>query len=395
MGERTLTRISRGAIQGGLLVVALTYLLVPFSANASTQGDREQKIYGAGGLPPFSIPPGTKRIDTHCHFIPPFYLDILRAKGLDSGGRAIPKWTPEEHIELLDTLGVETAVVSISTPGVHLPGFDRDDARKLARDLNEYGHKISVEYPGRFLFFATLTLPDVEGAVAEAIYALDTLKAAGVILFANHEGEYLGSKKFDPLMAVLNEREAVVFVHPNKVPLAPVPDTVEDSGVPEFLIDFLLDTTRAASNLILKDVTGRYPNIKFILSHSGGFMPFAAYRIGGALSFLTKAPMPKVLGALQSFYVDTALSSSPSALPSTVAFVPHNHITFGSDFPFAPTFGIKIATSQLDGYQGLETEKKTWVNYDNASDLLKKPLAHWRTTWEAPAASPETQHEEL
>ncbi|KAL2645391.1 hypothetical protein R1flu_012978 [Riccia fluitans] len=389
------TGIWLGAVlQRVVLVGTITCLLVPIAVSASTPVDKEQAIYGATGLPAFAFTAGTKRIDTHCHFIPPFYLDILRAKGLDSGGRAIPRWTSEDHIQIMDTLGVETSVVSISTPGVHLPGVDRDAARKLARELNEYGHKISVEYPGRFMFWATLTLPDVEGSVAEAIYALDTLKAAGVVLFANHEGEYLGSKKFDPLMAVLNERDAVVFIHPNKVPLAPVPDTVEDEVVPEFVMDFLLDTTRASANLVLKNVTGRYPNIKFILSHSGGFLPFAAYRIGGALSFLTREAAPKVMGSLQSFYVDTALSSSPAALPSTLAFVPNKQITFGSDFPFAPTFGIKIATSQLDGFTGLASDKKEWINYHNADALLKKPLAHWRSAWEA-AASSANQHEEL
>ncbi|KAG6548144.1 hypothetical protein Mapa_010424 [Marchantia paleacea] len=381
----------RHAAQCVLLVVGLTYLMIPFAASAPS----EQATYGST-RPEFVNPPGTKRIDTHTHFIPQFYAEILKSKGLDSGGRAIPKWTPESHIELMDTIGVETAIISISTPGARLPGDDMETGRKLARELNEYGHKVTVEYPGRFQFWATLTLPDVEGSVEEAIYALDTLKAAGVVLMANSEGEYLGSKKFDPLMEVLNERHAVVFVHPNSVPFAKVPDHVEDSIVPEFVMDFLLDTTRACANLIYKNVTGRYPNIKFILSHSGGFMPFAAYRMGGALSFLTRDTAMKTMGALKSFYVDTALSSSPSALPSTTQFMPHTHITFGSDFPFAPTFGIKIATSQLDEYEGVPAEKKQLFNYDNANSLFEKPLSHWRSVWKAAAApATEENHDEL
>lgn len=203
------------AAHGVLLVVGLACLVIPFAASAPS----EQATYGAAG-PAFVLPPGTKRIDTHTHFIPEFYAEILKSKGLDSGGRAIPKWTPESHIELMDTIGVETAIISISTPGARLPGDDMEAGRKLARELNEYGHKVTVEYPGRFQFWATVTLPDVEGSVQEAIYALDTLKAAGVVLLANSEGEYLGSKKFDPLMEVLNERHAVVFVHPNSVPFA-------------------------------------------------------------------------------------------------------------------------------------------------------------------------------
>jgi len=378
----------RHVVRGVLMAVGISFLVLSDASAVS-----EESAYGNRG-PEFVVEQGVKRIDTHTHFIPPFYHEILRKKGLDSGGRAIPKWTPEGHIELMDLLKVETSILSISTPGACLGGDDIETRRKLARELNEYGHKMAVEYPGRFQFFATVTLPDVEGSVAEAIYALDTLKAAGVVLLANSDGEYLGSKKFDPLMAVLNERDAVVFVHPNHVPLAPVPDTVEDTMVPEFVMDFLLDTTRAAANLIMKNVTGRYPNIKFILSHSGGFMPFAAYRMGGALSFLTKENAEKTMKALRSFYVDTALSSSPSALPSTVAFIPHNQITFGSDFPFAPTFGIKIATGQLDEFQGIAPEKKSWINYSNANTLFSKPLTYWRGVWSKSKASA-SDHSEL
>ena len=99
----------------------------------------------------------------------------------------------------MDRHGIATGVLSVSTPGVHL-GNDTE-ARKWARDVNEYTADLVRADPGRFGLFATLTLPDVEGAIAEAEYALDTLHADGVILLASNAGRYLGDPGFAPLLA--------------------------------------------------------------------------------------------------------------------------------------------------------------------------------------------------
>lgn len=157
-----------------------------------------------------------RRIDVHSHYVPPFYRAILREKNLASGGSAIPPWNASFHLEEQSKYDVKTSVLSISPPGVVF--FERHEVaerRNLTRRLNEYGRNLSVAYPGQFQFFATLTLPDVDGAVDEAVYSLDVLKAAGVIIFANSNGLYLGDPVLDPLMEVLNNRSSVVFVHPN------------------------------------------------------------------------------------------------------------------------------------------------------------------------------------
>jgi len=154
---------------------------------------------------------------------------------------------------------------------VHL-GNDAE-ARKWARDVNEYAADLVRADPDRFGLFATLTLPDVEGAIAEAEYALDTLHADGVVLLASNAGRYLGDPGFAPLLAYLHSRQAIVFVHPGDLPGDPVP------GIPSFTADFLLDTTRTAISLILSGAMKEYDRIKFILAHAGGFVPYIAYRI--------------------------------------------------------------------------------------------------------------------
>jgi predicted TIM-barrel fold metal-dependent hydrolase len=268
-----------------------------------------------------------RRIDVHHHMVPPFYARWLRERGLAAGGLPIPDWSAEASLALMDERGVETAILSVSTPGVHLG--DDAEARARAREVNEHAAKVVHDRPTRFGFFATLPLPDVDGALAELAYAIDTLRADGVVLLANHRGIYLGDPRFDLLFDELNRRRAVVFLHPSIIPgLAPVP------GVPPFVADFLLDTTRAAVGLVRSGTLDRCPDLKVILSHAGGFVPYAAYRI--AITTSADGNPLEGLARLKRFYFDVALSSSPAALPSLLAFAERDHVLYGSDFPYAP-----------------------------------------------------------
>src|SRR5690349_19518313 len=128
------------------------------------------------------------RIDVHQHIVPSPYAAWLRAQGIDAaGGRELPDWSVEGALALMDARDIATAILSLSTPGVHLdPSKPRDPvARAQARAMNEIAARVAADHPSRFGFFATLTLPDVDGALAEATYALDALHAAGVVLLAN------------------------------------------------------------------------------------------------------------------------------------------------------------------------------------------------------------------
>ncbi len=271
------------------------------------------------------------RIDTHHHVVPPEYAAWLRSRGLAAGGLPIPEWSLESALPLMDKVGVRTAVLSVSTPGVHLG--DDAEARTWARRVNEYAAEVVRSHPDRFGFFATLCLPDVDGSLAELAYAFDTLHADGVVLLANSRGVYLGDARFDALFDELQQRRAVVFVHPSQLPGAePLP------GIPPFVADFLLDTTRAAIRLAGSGTLDRCPDVKVILSHAGGFLPYAAHRVAVAASL--KRNPAEGLAQLRKFWFDTALSGSPTALPSLLAFAAPGHVTFGSDWPYAPDFTV-------------------------------------------------------
>jgi predicted TIM-barrel fold metal-dependent hydrolase len=289
--------------------------------------------------------PSISRIDTHHHVLPPEYRSWLEGQGQTPGGVPLPTWDASSTIGLMDDLAVATAIVSVSAPGVHLdPAVTGPDAvaRSWARKVNEFAAELVKDHPDRFGFFATLTLPDVEGAIAEAEYAFDVLGADGVILLTNAHGTYLGDATFDPLFDALDERAATIFVHPSELPGPTV------AGVPSFAADFLLEDTRAAIKLAMSRTLDRYGRVKIIISHGGGFVPYQAYRFAPLCA--PDSTVDSGIETLKRFYFDTTACSSPSALPSLLAFADPRHITFGTDWPWVPPGAIAGFTDWLDSF---------------------------------------------
>lgn len=310
-----------------------------------------------------------RRIDVHQHLIPPAYANWLRSTGVrDAGGRELPSWSVDDALELMDGHAIATAILSVSTPGVHLaPGRGRDPvARARAREVNEFAAAVAAGHPRRFGVFATLCLPDVDGALEELGYALDALHADGVILLANAHGQYLGAPEHDELFAELDRRAAVVLVHPSELPGPRI------DGIPPFAADFLLDTTRAAYQLVRNGIVRRHPSLKLILAHAGGFVPYASHRLAAAIAAETGRPPFEILDDFTSFYFDTALSGSPAALPSLLAFARPGHVLFGSDWPFAPSIAVSYFTGQLDAYPPLDDAGHRAIDRGNAEALFPR-----------------------
>jgi predicted TIM-barrel fold metal-dependent hydrolase len=311
------------------------------------------------------------RIDVHQHLVPPTWRATLARRGLDSGGAAIPAWTADDAIAMMDTQRIATGILSVTAPGVHL-GDDRE-ARALARSVNEFGAELVKERPDRMGMFASIPLPDMDAALYEAEYALDTLRADGVVLMSNVHGRYLGDADFDPLWSELNRRAAVVFIHPAEPALARV------HGTPAPLLDYVFDTTRTAVDLVLSGTMDRYRDLKVILSHGGGFVPYAAYRFSTLATMLFNLGHDKdqTIHDMKRFYFDTALASSPSSLPSLLAFAEPGHVLYGSDWPFAPQRVGKVFNQYLDAHESGD-ERSTAINRGNAEILFPR-LAHARS----------------
>jgi 6-methylsalicylate decarboxylase len=309
------------------------------------------------------------RIDVHQHLMPPFYARAMEEHGGDPSDSPMPKWSPELAIDYMDSHEIGTAILSLSSPSV--VGWSGKERCEMARRVNEYTADLVAKRPGRFGNFATVPLPDVEGALQEIAYAFDTLQADGVLLLANYLGKYLGDPVFEPIWAELSRRQAVVLIHPGVTPGQP-PFPPAD-GIPSPLLDFLLHTARAAVQLVFNGVIDRYPSARIILSHAGGFMPYAALRVaGGVPHFRADLVDPaKTLARLKHFYFDTALSSG-SAIPALKDFAAPDRILFGSDFPYAPPDVAAYFIEALDANEHLDAAERTAINSGNALALFPR-----------------------
>ena len=300
--------------------------------------------------------------------LPPLYVDALRETGAGArSGIRFPEWRLAGSLEVMDRQGIAAAVVSVSTPGVALS--DPAGNRELARRCNQWAADAIRDHPGRLGAFASLPLPDVDGALVEAAYALDELGLDGVLLLASNPAGYLGDRRFEPLMAELARRRAVVFVHPTTPPGAPLAGL----DLPTFAVEFVADTTRAVANLVFSGTLERHPGITFVLAHAGGFVPYIAARLQRAWEGMPAAQERAPAGVvdyLRRLYYDTAVSASPYALPSVLALAGPGHLCFGTDFPFVPE---QVVTETIDGLAscaGLSGADRAAVDRETALGIL-------------------------
>lgn len=309
-----------------------------------------------------ATPPTPFRIDVHHHLTPPDYIAAVHGKATIPPPSA--NWTINKTLDDMDAAAVQTAMLSISTPGLWFG--DATAAAKLARGCNEYAAKLSLENKGRFGSFAALPLPNADAALGEISYALDTLKADGVLVFTSYEGKWLGDAAFVPVFEELNRRKAIVSVHPttaaccgNLIPY-----------IPDNVVEFGTDTTRTIASLIFSGAAERWPDIKFIFSHAGGTMPFLIERF----EFLARMPqaakmLPNgVRAPLQRFFYDTAQSSNPAAMGALRQLVEPTQIVFGTDFPYRTS--IEHVTN-LAGCKVVAPDLRK-IERDNALGLLPR-----------------------
>ncbi len=288
----------------------------------------------------------TPRLDVHAHFLPDGYRRAATeaGHGQPDGFPQLPPWTAIEHVEMMDRLDIATAVLSISSPGVHFG--DDAAARALAREANLEGRRAVVDHPGRFGLFASLPAPDVDGSIAEIDYAYEHLDVDGVVLLTNVGGCYLGDPVYEPIFDELERRHARVFLHPT----SPACWEHTSLGRPRPMIEFLFDTTRAVVNLVLNGTVARHPNIEFIVPHAGATLPMIADRVAAFSLMLTDVDArTDVMRDLARLHYDLAGFPVPRQLDAILALTTLEHLHYGSDYPFTPEFVVELAAGALGG----------------------------------------------
>jgi predicted TIM-barrel fold metal-dependent hydrolase len=326
------------------------------------------------------------RIDVHCHSMTPAYREAISAMGPHI---RTPEWTPWAAVDFLDRHGTAAAVLSLSVPGTH--HGDDAKARRLARRCNEEAAEFVGRHPKRLGAFATLPIPDVEGSCEEARHALDVLKLDGIGFLASYDGKYLGDPAFDPVLEILDERAAVVVVHPNNHPSTGMVRQGISKGIGNFLVEFLFDTTRSALNLLFNDVLHRFPNIRFILFHAGGTLPYVAWRVAEIASRQMNAPpwdrqypspymerhggkltVQTVLSDLGLFWYETALAAGRQTFGSLKEVAAPERILFGSDWPYCPDVMTEDMVGALHDQKGLDEKQVQAIERGNALRLFPR-----------------------
>jgi predicted TIM-barrel fold metal-dependent hydrolase len=276
-----------------------------------------------------------KAIDIHSHHVLTEYL-----KFLDKHGAALeetfplPKWDATAHVQFMDKAGAEWAMLTMPAP--HPYFGDGSESSSFIRSFNEASAKVKAAFPGRFKVCASLPLPDVEAAIKEAIYVLDVLHADGIKLASNSRGQYIGDATLDPLMEVLNQRHAVIIVHPHG------PALVSEgiiNNTPLAMYEYPAETTRGIVNMISRNVPARYPNIKVVVPHCGSFLPMAIPRMKSILPVMVAKGLMQNIdweGNLQRLYYDLAGSPEPEVIKMLLSITTPEHIMYGSDYPYLP-----------------------------------------------------------
>jgi predicted TIM-barrel fold metal-dependent hydrolase len=189
------------------------------------------------------------------------------------------------------------------------------------------------------------------------------------MLSTSYDGHYPGHPEFDPLMAELDRRQAVVFVHP-ATPLGMDNRLLE---FPASLMEYTFDTTRCIVNMLHHDYPKRFANIKFIFSHGGGAAPYLHNRLGLMEYFLQTGEFRKSAGrALRYFYYDVALACSDPILEFLGHVVGFDRVVFGSDYPQAPQQMIQTSINTLSQSSVISDDARKSIASENARRLFPR-----------------------
>ncbi|KAK3071235.1 hypothetical protein LTR53_008986 [Teratosphaeriaceae sp. CCFEE 6253] len=334
------------------------------------------------------------KIDVHSHYLPPSYQKDCHENGHSKpdGMPALPGWTPEQHLELMDHLNIRKSILSISSPGTHLVAGDEELAAKVARECNAYAADLKKKMPDRFGYFASLPIPNVDLCLKEIEQSAEE-GCDGYVFLTNGHGHYLGDSLFDPIFDELNRRHALIFIHPT-TPICPCSPEAQAQGqqptkaaplagkYPNPMLEFFFDTARTVANLFMSGTIKRCPNIRIILPHLGGAFPPVLSRFTG---FSTLVPGPWDAtpeedtreAFTKQIWFDLAGFPFPGQIKGLMdgAGVPHSRIMYGSDYPFTKPPGVEMLLGKMDeGVKGMFTDEEIKDLYhQTAEKLLSMP----------------------
>jgi aminocarboxymuconate-semialdehyde decarboxylase len=278
-----------------------------------------------------------KTVDTHahCHF-----REALALIG-DEAPRVMPQTKGaqehfigvEERLKGMDAQAIDMEVLSINPFWYRK---ERDLAAKIVEVQNEKLAELCASRPDRFAAFASLAMQYPDLAVQQLEHAVKKLGLRGAAIGGSVLGEDFADSKFHPVLAKAEELGAVLFIHPQSTP--ELAKRFKGNGWLANTIGNPLDTTIALQHLIFEGALDRFPGLKILAAHGGGYLGSYAPRSDHACFVSPQNCNPdiklkkKPTEYLNQLYFDS-LVFTPEALRHLVAQVGASQIVLGSDHP--------------------------------------------------------------
>jgi predicted TIM-barrel fold metal-dependent hydrolase len=311
------------------------------------------------------------RIDVHAHYFPVEYLDRLdqhagtnttqffRKAGLSWEGFS----GIDNHFRNMALANVDLQVLSVSG---QLPYFaNENSAVDAARLANDFYARIVREYPNQFTAFACTPLPHVAASIDEMKRALDYLGMVGVTAGTSVLGKSIADPAFDGFFTELNRRKTVLFIHPMGDNAG---SPVIESAKLTWPIGAPLEDTICMLHFMQANIPSRFPDIKIILPHLGGFAPFLIARLDQTQDLFLPASAPSPSVQAKYFWYDT-VNANPASLRCTQEAIGVDHLLFGTDYPFWRDDAFKLCADYI-AEAGLQKADVDRILNRNAQDLL-------------------------
>ncbi|MFN7086859.1 MAG: amidohydrolase family protein [Burkholderiales bacterium] len=330
-----------------------------------------------------------KRIDVHSHVIPQTIIEAMRANRelyqteIKGQGRQlkfvrgkvefdlVPEfYDADAKVEAMDRKGLDISVVSPGPQAFFYGLGNADEALRTAAIVNEGVAKMVAARPDRLRGMATLPMQHPDAAIAELERVAREYGFRAVELGTAIGDEELADPRFRPVLRRIQELKMVIFAHPN---------TQGSSGRLDCyyltnLIGNPLDTTIMVGKLMFSGVLDELPELKILLAHGGGFLPYQIGRFqhGHAVRPDTAAvTASRPLDMFRRFYFD-ALTHSPQAIRYLIDTVGSERVMIGTDSPF--DMGEEHPLASLEAVPGLTREERENVCCRSALRLFDGKL---------------------
>jgi aminocarboxymuconate-semialdehyde decarboxylase len=327
-------------------------------------------------------------VDIHCHYLnpevnaktahlnaPSYDPTVIYANDLTNQTNILQMKTRapklmgiEERLQDMDKMGVDIQAVA-PAPYHYFYFTDPELGASLARDVNHGIANVVASHPDRFVGLGSVPLQNPKMAVKELEYCVKKLGLKGVEICTNVNGKNLtdpslGLEKF---FAKANELGIVVFMHP----LGFTQGERLSNHYFNNVIGNPLETTIAVSHLIFDGVIARYPKIKFLAAHGGGFLAHYWARMDhawGARKDCRTVIKKKPSSYLEKIYFDT-ITHDPEMLGNLVNRFGANHVMLGTDYPYDMADDHPLKT--IKAVKGLSTSDRQLIEGGNAVKLMK------------------------